>query len=434
MRNVLIGAGATLALAGLAWIGLGGSLFNAQAMEPKMAEKGKAPTGEFDKAGWPQWRGANRDGIITFGKWAPEKLIDAKPLWQKDLGVGASSMSISHGRLYTVGNMNDNDIVYCLDAITGKELWRFEYPCKLSARQFEGGPAATPTVDGDRVYQLSHEGHLFCLHARTGELIWRRFLMRGDLNGDRPRWGFATSPLVEGDLVIVDVGGSGQSTVAFNKMTGETVWKAGDDAISYGSAIAFDHGKERLIGTMLATGFVARNVRTGAEAFRFPWKTAYDVNASTPIVQGSMGFVCSGYGTGAAVFDFSGRQVRQVWVNKEIRPQMASAILFNGHLYGVDEGQRHRDGLLKCVDWKTGQTRWSQAGFGQANIILVDDKLIILSDRGELTIAEANPKEFKEIARAQVLSRRCWVAPAFAGGLLYVRNNDGNLVCIDLRK
>src|SRR6476659_3881146 len=178
---------------------------------------------------WPQWRGINRDGIsseeISPASWGKD---GPKQLWRKEVGTGVSSVVVRGGHLYTMGNKGGTDVVFCLDASTGAEIWRHTYSQGVEARQFEGGPAGTPTVDGDRVYTLSHEGDLFCLSATSGKILWSKNLQR-DFGGIRQKWGYAASPLVDGNLVVLDAGGPGASTVALDKITGAVKWKAGND-------------------------------------------------------------------------------------------------------------------------------------------------------------------------------------------------------------
>jgi hypothetical protein len=219
---------------------------------------------------WPQWRGINRDGIssetispASWGKDGPQQL------WKKGVGTGVSSVAVTGGRLYTMGNNGNMDMVFCLDANTGAEIWRHAYPQPLDDRSFEGGPAGTPTVDGDKVYTLSHEGDLFCLAASTGTVVWKKNLPR-DFNGFRQKFGYAGSPLVEGNLVIVDSGGVGASTVALDKTTGEVRWKASHDEAGYSSPVAFDLGGVRCAALLFSkqrrTGRPERGQRRGALA------------------------------------------------------------------------------------------------------------------------------------------------------------------------
>ena len=171
-----------------------------------------------------------------------------------------------------MGNNGSTDVVFCLDAATGAEIWRHSYPQSLDDRSFEGGPAGTPTVDGDKVYTLSHEGDLFCLAASTGKVIWKKNLPR-DFNGFRQKFGYAGSPLVDGNLVIVDSGGVGASTVALDKATGEMRWKAGNDEAGYSSPMAFDLGGVRCIAVFKADALVGLNAANGEELWRYQWKT-----------------------------------------------------------------------------------------------------------------------------------------------------------------
>lgn len=384
----------------------------------------RAPDASSD---WPQWRGVRRDGVTDETNWETKWPAGGpKQLWKISLGPGASSMAVSRGRLYTVGNISDKDIVYCLDAETGKEIWRFSYSCPLDARQFEGGPAATPTVDDNRVYTLSHEGDLFCLDAASGKVVWSKNLPK-DFDGRRPHWGYAGSPLIADKLLIVDAGGRGSSTVALDKSTGNVVWKAGQDDASYGAPIAFEYGGKKCVASFNAFGLVVREVATGAEVARHPWKTSYDVNATTPIVTGDKIFIASGYSKGGALIQLDSAGPQVLWQTKNMRNQLATSVLWKGNLYGFD------DSTLTCLDFATGDVQWKQQGLGKGTVILGGGKLIVLGEQGELVIANASPAQFKELARASVLTGRCWVAPVLSDGKIYCRNNAGDLVCMDVR-
>ena len=196
-------------------------------------------------------------------------------------------------------------------------------------RQFEGGPAGTPSIDGDRVYTLSHEGDLFCLAASNGKVLWRKNLLR-DFGGSRQRWGYAGSPLVDGNLVIVDSGGVGASTVALDKTTGALKWKAGDDEAGYSSPVAFDLAGTRCIAVFKADALVGLNAANGQEMWRYRWKTSYDINAPTPMVFGDKIFITSGYGTGCALLQVSPGKATQIWRNKNMRSQLGSPVLVRG--------------------------------------------------------------------------------------------------------
>jgi outer membrane protein assembly factor BamB len=379
---------------------------------------------------WPQWRGINRDGRSTeeilpasWGKDGP------KQLWKKQVGTGVSSMAVRGGRLYTMGNNGSMDVVFCLDAATGAEIWKHAYPQSLDARQFEGGPAGTPTVDGDRVYTLSHEGDLFCLAASNGKVLWSKNLLR-DFGGSRPHWGYAGSPLVDGNLVIVDSGGVGASSVALDKTTGALKWKAGNDEAGYSSPVAFDLAGTRCVAVFKADALVGLNAANGQELWRYRWPIRNDINATTPIVFGDKIFITSGYGTGCALVQVSPGKATQIWRNKNMSSQLGSPVLVRGYIFGID-GNVGR-GELRCLDLGSGELKWKQ-NIGGGALIAAGGDLLALSERGELIVAEASPASYREIARAQVLGGRSWVAPALADGKIYCKNNQGSLVCLDGR-
>jgi outer membrane protein assembly factor BamB len=379
---------------------------------------------------WPQWRGINRDGVsseqISPARWGKD---GPKQLWSKEVGTGVSSVAVEGGRLYTMGNNGSTDVVFCLDAATGAEIWRHTYPQSLDPRQFEGGPAGTPTVDDDRVYTLSHEGDLFCLAASNGKVLWRKNLLR-DFGGSRPHWGYAGSLLVDGNLVIVDSGGGGASSVALDKTTGALKWKAGNDEAGYSSPVAFDLAGTRCVAVFKADALVGLNAANGQEMWGYRWPIRNDINATTPIVFGDKIFITSGYGTGCALVQVSPGKATQIWRNKNMSSQLGSPVLVRGYIFGID-GNVGR-GELRCLDAANGEMKWKQ-NIGGGALIAVGAHLLALNERGELIVAEATPTAYRQLARAQVLGGHCWVAPAVADGKIYCKNNQGTLVCLDGR-
>lgn len=383
-------------------------------------------------ADWPRYRGTNFDGISTEKGWSATWPTEGpKQLWTAVLGPGGSSVIVRDGRLYTMGNVKDQDIVYCLDAETGKEIWRHAYACPLDKRSFEGGPAGTPTLDGALVFTMSHKGDVFALAADTGRVAWSKNVMQ-EYKGKRPQWGYACTPTVLGDAVILDVGGPGASTVALDKRTGKELWKAGNDGASYSSAVPWNwNGKAGLL-IFKARALVALDAANGAELWRFPWKTDWDVHSAFPIPAGEHVFLSSGYKRGAALLKMSATGPQAVWENQNMCNQMNGSVLIGGHLYGVS-GDSGSQAKLNCVTLATGELNWSEKGLGCGSVMAADGKLIVLSEKGELVIAEASPAGFKPLARAQVLSGRCWVVPVLANGRIYCRSNLGTLVALDVR-
>ncbi len=374
---------------------------------------------------WPQWRGIERDGTssekISPASWGKD---GPKQLWRKEVGTGTSSVAISAGRLYTVGNKGNLDVVYCLNAATGAEIWKHTYPQPLDPRQFEGGPAGTPTVDGDRVYTLSHGGDLFCLSASNGAVLWSKNLQR-DFGGIRQDWGYSGSPLVDGNLVILDPGGPGASTVALDKTNGAVKWKSGSDRAGYSSPVAFNLAGIRCVAIFKADALVGLNAANGQELWRYRWKTDYDINAATPIVFGDKIFITSS--TGCALLQVRPGSVIQLWRNKNLSSVLASPVLVQGSIYGIN-GNNGGD-ELRCLELGNGALKWKQK-IGGGTLIAASGFLVAVSERGELIVVEASPASYPEVARAQVLGGRSWVAPAVADGKIYCKNNRGTLVCL----
>jgi len=376
---------------------------------------------------WPAWRGPNRDGISQEKNWLVQwPDTGPKQLWKADVGVGLSSMSVSQGHLYTIGNTDETDSVYCLDANTGKELWKHSYVCSAKDPNGYSGPRCTPTVDGDRVYSLSRRGHFFCFDAATGKVIWSKEFPK-DYSAKTPTWGYAGSPLIEKEMVITEVGGPGASVVAFNKKDGTEIWKAGDDAVAYSSIVAFDHDGQRCLAAFNAVGIVGRSAKDGKELWRHPWKTSYDVNAATPIIIGDKVFISSDYDRGCALIQFSGAQPKVLWENKKMRNHNATCILYQDHLYGFDNS------ALKCLDLTTGEPKWEEGKYGKGCTFLADGKFIIYSQTGRVATAELSPSGCKEISGFQVLGGKdTWAIPVLANGKLYCRSAK-DLVCLDVK-
>jgi outer membrane protein assembly factor BamB len=378
---------------------------------------------------WPRWRGPNVNGVSDETRWLDVWPEGGPPVaWRAAVGTGFSAVAVSQGRLFTVGNTDDTDTVSCLDAATGKAHWAHAYEAPRDPNMFDGGPTATPTVDGGRVYTLSRRGDLVCLDAATGAVVWSKNVPRE--TGQRvPGWGLAGSPLVHEDLLLLNLGDAG---VALEKATGKVVWNSEVKDASYSSPVPFRRGTDWFAVFSSEDAYVAANVRTGKELWRVPWPTRYGVNAADPVVAGEHVFVSSGYNKGAALLTMGEGEPAAVWQNKAVRNQINSSVLLGGFLYGVD-GDTSSRAALKCVELKTGAVRWEYDRTGCGSLTAAGGKLIVLSDRGELIVAPASPDGFRPTARAKVLDGKCWTAPVLANGRIYCRNADGDLVCLDVR-
>ena len=396
---------------------------------------------------WPQWRGPNRDGVSSevgiLKEWAAG---GPKMLWKVSLGEGFSGISVSQGRVYTMFSKGNDEFVVSLNATDGGEIWRFRSDDNYHEGQGGNGPRATPTIDGDLLFTISAHGKLYALNAGNGEKVWSHDLQR-KFGSKMPRWGFSTSPLVDGELLLVEVGGKGEkSIVAFNKSSGDVIWSSHKDKLGYSSPIAITVKGIRQIICFTGTKLVSVSPTDGTIYWQYPWKTGYDVNAATPVfIPPDKVFISSGYDKGAAVLQMrvfishdddraavaqikenQGKvRIREVWKNRKMKNQFSSSVLHENYLYGFDNS------ILKCIEADTGEEQWKTRGFGKGTVLLANGHLIILSDRGKLGLAEATPAGYIEKASAKVLSGLCWTAPTLADGRLYLRNEE-EIVCLDM--
>lgn len=369
---------------------------------------------------WPQWRGPLRNGISAEVGWFSGWGNGPRRRWAVEVGEGFSAVAVVGLRVFTLGNAGGKDTIYCLNADTGKPIWTHSYPCSPGDY---GGTRATPTVSGGRVFTLSREGHAFCLDVGTGAVVWQKNLAR-ELGAQVPTWGFAGSPLVEGGAVVYNVGAAG---AALDRTTGRTLWKSGPGPAGYASPIAYDMAGRRVVALFAGTAMLGVDPKNGAVVWRHPWNTSYDVNAADPVFAGTDVFLSSNYDRGCALLRPGSGRAQVVWQNKSMRNHFSSTVLVNGALYGNDQN------TLKCLDLRTGAERWQMRGMGKGGLIAADNKLIVLTERGELLVVSATPAKYTELARMKVLDGTCWTHPVLANGALYCRSHEGRLVRMDLR-
>ena len=383
-----------------------------------------APSGAFDvRDDWPQWGGPARNGVSSESKWS-SKGKDA-PLWKTQLGLGYSAVAVQAKRVFTLGYDAEMNlaVVYCLDANTGEELWTHTYPAKIWDLYHGGGTLTTPTADGEYVYVSEREGWLHCLSAKNGEVVWAKHVTP-EFQLDSPQWGFSASPVVLGDALILNYG----KVLAFDKKSGAPRWQSkkgyGD---AYSTPVEFALGGKPALAVFAGTGLVMLSPADGSELAFTPWETKYQVNAMSPVVLDQRLFISSGYGRGCALVDYSGKEPKVAWENKDMCNQMSGCVAWKGHLFGFDEK------VLKCLDL-AGKERWRQRGLGQGALSIADGRLLVMTEDGELIVAEASGEGFKELSRRKVLDGGpCWTVPVLSDGVVYVRNHAGELAALDHR-
>ena len=381
---------------------------------------------------WPNWRGPHRDGISRetglLKSWPKD---GPKVLWTAALTGGYSSVAIADGRLFTQTKDQKEDLVVCFDAAGGKKLWEYRYACDYADfpsldKRFLTGPKATPTVNGDRVYAMGNTGLLLCLDARTGKPVWERDLLK---LADRtcPEYGYCNSPFVVGNRLFVHPGGSKNNSVAaLDKRDGSVLWTSLGERIGWATPIQLAVDGVPQIVYFTGESVVGVTPDEGKLSWRYPWKTAFDINAATPIYSDGFLFVSSNYGVGGALLRLKpNADPEVVWKNASMQNHFSTCVLQDGFLYGFSADR------LRCVEFKTGKITWDHPELGKGSLLIADGHLIVLSEKGTLVLAQATPKEYVEEARCDPLDGTCWSVPVLANGKLYLRN-EKKLLALDL--
>jgi outer membrane protein assembly factor BamB len=357
------------------------------------------------------------------------------------LGPAFSSLAVLEDRLLTTAKKGARDHVVCLSLADGKELWSFDQAATYLDRQGQGpGPRATPTVAGGRAYCLHPMGSLVCLDVKDGKKVWETNILEasGAKNraGEVYYWGLSASPLVEGDLVVVQPGGDkDNSVVAFHKDTGKKVWGVGGDPSAYGSPIVIEAAGQRQI--VCPTGQSILGVSPKGELlWRYEFGNRFDATCATPVWADGLLFVSAAYGTGCAALELSADsdkvKVTEKWRNKDLQNLMCTSMVRDGHVWGCHGDLRAL--FLRCLDLKTGKMKWERRLEDRWSFLLADKTLICLGERGGVYLVEANADKF--VSRGELkdqLAPRAWAMPALANGRLYLRDQK-NVVCIDLTK
>lgn len=393
-----------------------------------------AAAGQAGADDWPNYRGPNRDGISPETGWRTSWPAEGPTiLWKASVGTGFASMAVSDGRVYTMGNRDDQDTLYCFDAATGDEIWKQSYACPLYDNMHEGGPCSTPTVDGDSIYTFSKAGDAIRFNAADGAIVWHKNLVE-EFGVENLIWHFAGSAVPVGDLVIFS---AGQSGVALSKSDGRVVWNSGTAVAGYTTGVPATLDGRQCVLLAGANEAFGVDPSDGAVIWRYPWEGYRGINAADAIVvDESTVFLSSGYNKGSVLLKIAGNEATEIWSNRNLSTQLSPAVLWNGHVYGFNGTVGMRgpgNGQLTCMDVRTAEVKWSHEGLGTGSLMLADGKLVVLGEAGKLAIVEATPDGYKELASAQVLQGRCWTPPVLANGRIYARNAAGDLVCVDVR-
>ncbi len=409
-----------------------------QPVEPKLdeapADRSLAATDEDN----PQYLGKNRDGIVVSAALRTDwDLKPPKQLWRHPIGLGWGSFAVIDQRAWTLEQRGPEELVVCYDVETGEERWRHSDSVRFESVQGGNGPRSTPTIHVGKCYSLGATGILNCLDALTGSAIWSRNILDDGGSTNLP-WGQAGSPLIVDDLVIVSPGSNDKASkaknsavIAYRRDTGEKVWAAGNHIGSYAAPhLAILNGVQQIL-VFDGLGLTALSPEDGKVLWHFEWTNTPQVNAAQPmIVDDHSVLIGSGYGLGSALIAVTGTpsswKAQDVWKSKQFKLKFDSAVRRGDFVYGLDEG------LLTCLSLKDGKRIWKQGRYGYGQMLLADDKLLILSEDGDAVLVPASPEPPRELARFRAIEGKTWNNPVLARGRLLVRNAE-EAACYDLR-
>ena len=388
-------------------------------------------------ADWTNWRGKNFEGksettgIQTDWSKGLQKIWDVNYLCQ-DNGTASWATAVVQGnRLIIPGRDEKNDLVFCINADTGELIWKGSYEAEAGSSHGPGS-RATPFINENRVYTFGRSGDLVCWQLEDGKLLWRKNVKNE--GGAEPSWGLSSTPLVLDDKVIVQGGGTAL-VIAYNKMTGDLIWKSMDGEAGYAAAITMNIENEVKLLIYHGTGLSCLNPSDGKPLWTAPWPTEYGVNATTPVVSNDIIFHTSGYKMGCEALKVTQSGYTVLWKSNIMEAQHSDPILINGYIYGYSGESSRNNGQFKCIELSTGKEMWSTNDIGQGTTTFVDGHLICLDIKGNLFLVKPDPTGFKQIGKIKSaiegVRNPAWTVPVVANGKLYLRYLQ-KLVCYKL--
>jgi outer membrane protein assembly factor BamB len=419
---------------------------------------------------WPGFLGPTGDSVSAEkGLLVPWPRQGPRIVWHKTVGSGYAVPSISRGRLFLFDRLRNRARLRCWKTETAEPLWTFEYPSDYrDLYGYNGGPRCCPVVDGNRVYIYGAEGMLYCVRVTDGKPVWKVDTKEA-FGVVQNFFGVGSTPVVEGDLLLVQVGGSpkgsdnvdfpdlkgnGSGLVAFDKYTGKVRYRATDELASYASPVLATVGGRRWCFLFARGGLVGLDPATGKVDFHYPWRSRLleSVNASNPVVVGNRVFLSETYGPGSALLEVKPGGYKEVWTDarrgrdKSLQCHWNTPIHVAGYVYG-SSGRHVQNAELRCVELATGKVMWSEPGLTRTSLLLVDGHFVCLAEDGVLRLLKVNPRKYEEVSSVELrppgadgkpdaqaeplLQYPCWAAPILAHGLLYVRGKD-RLVCLEV--
>lgn len=381
---------------------------------------------------WVKWRGPDTNGTSTENNWSAEKLDSSNILWKIDVGFGHSAVTVRGNHCYVSGwkevvaesDTTAQSTIYCLNTNTGETVWSYTYP---AAKRSFPGPRSTPVIDGDQLYSLGWEGKLFCLNALSGKEIWKVDLF-ADSIAVSDEWGFNTSPVIHQELLLLNLNKTG---LALNKNTGEVVWTGPYGQSSWASVYLLEL-EEKTFGVFQSdTTLFMVDVENGHVESSVRKRSDNAINNDVVLLTEGQLF------TSDEMFRINGKAFETVWHNDTIVSFFRTGVIVGDYAYQLSDIKGKN--FLYCIDLKTGEPQWRELMDGRwGSIMAIGNQLVVLTTFGKVIIADALPESYSVIKELQVLSAEnktenfCWVAPTFIDGKLYIRNSKGEMACINL--
>ncbi len=392
----------------------------------------EAPVDNTPVGEWPQFRGPNRDNVSReaglLQKWPDD---GPKLAWKTTgVGIGFSSLAVTQGRIYTMGNRGDDEYLMALDAQNGAELWALKTGTAYR-NNYGDGPRSTPTVDEDRVYAMGANGDLVCVGAAKGDQVWAMNILE-QFGGSNITWGISESVLIDGDKLICTPGGKQATMVALNKLTGKVIWKSQvpqSPQAAYSSPIVIEVDGNRQYVNFVHTGVMGVKASDGKPLWGNDQSANGTANCAMPLFYEDGVFSASGYGKGGALVNLSGNkgntEAKFVYHTPRMKNHHGGMVVIGGYIYGFDED------VLTCLEWKTGKVRWNNRSVGKGSLTVADGMLYLRGEAGPVALAEVTPDGYNETGRFDQPDRsekQAWAYPVVAGGKLYLRDLDTLLV------
>jgi outer membrane protein assembly factor BamB len=380
---------------------------------------------------WTKWRGPNGDAISTEKDWSPNKLDSSNILWTKNIGYGHSAIAVKGDKCFASGwkeEISGKDTlsqttIYCLDVKSGNEIWKYSYP---SAKMRFPGPRSTQVIDGDKLYAISWDGKLFCINSQKGTKNWVVDLAADSLTAFDD-WGYCQSPVIYGDLILLNLNKSG---IAIDKNSGKVIWNSDFGRASWAS-VQFVRFKSKTAGV-----FMAESALKLVDPLTGKVLTSYIKKGEKGMGNDVMPLNDGNLFTSNELLEIGNDSLKSVWINDSISSNFRVGLVLNNFAYQFSDNRNK--GNFYCVDLKTGIPVWSSDMGAFGSVIAVNDKLIIITGKGKIIVADAKPDKLNVLKELQVFTfdeksnNWCWTAPTFQDGKLYVRDSFGNLACIDL--